>query len=101
MRRSPSIPPSTFVGRDSELERLERALQTVTLALIVGVPGVGKSALLAAAAGKTGRPVVEHVVRPGASLADVVDDLRRKLAKGRVRQMLSDEDRVSDLIDRL
>src|SRR6478609_2195931 len=43
-------PPAIFVGRDEELGRLRTALERLRLALIYGVPGVGKTSFLLHAA---------------------------------------------------
>lgn len=65
------------VGREREVARLERGLQLVSVAVISGAPGVGKSTLVHAVAARRSGPVV--VVQGGASIEDAV---ARELADG-------------------
>ena len=50
-------PPAVFVGRDAELTRLALGVQRVSVALICGVAGVGKSSLASAFAATWPGPI--------------------------------------------
>ncbi|NMO15407.1 AAA family ATPase [Pyxidicoccus fallax] len=90
-------PPSVFVGRAEEVRRLGSLLRRVRTAVVYGLPGVGKSALVAAVAARYRGPVVHRRVRPGDTLDTVVDDVRRLLREAPVAQALSDASRLEDL----
>lgn len=109
----PSILPSTpavFVGRDRELARLEARLCApsgrVSVGVIDGVPGVGKSALAFAFAEshKRKRPEAPHVLyAPVRSLSveAFVDELRRLASARPLRESLEISERIRDLAARL
>jgi hypothetical protein len=98
-----SIASPVFVGREAEVERLERGLRDVPLATIAGIAGVGKSALAQRFAARWSGPVVCHHVRAGAPAAELLDDLRRSLAPARqgTPELATDGERLSDLAERL
>lgn len=99
-RRVP--PPSPiWVGRQPELDRLEKMLAQLPVALVYGVGGVGKSALVYALAARFQGPVVYDSVAPGEPLAALVDDVRRQLARGAVPEARDDEERLLDLAQQL
>src|SRR5438270_12524575 len=68
-------PPAIFVGRDEDLGRLRTALERLRLALIYGVPGVGKTSFLLHAANqladKLKARLIYRACEPGESLATV------------------------------
>jgi len=85
-----------FVERDAELARLDAALPHVGLVLVVGLAGVGKSALVARFADTWPGPVLSRTVAPARAGGDLLDELRRALAE-RTPNLPSDADRVADL----
>lgn len=89
-----------FVGRADELARLGDTVPRVPVTLVVGVPGVGKSALAHAFAERWGGVVVRQRVTD-APAAALLDDVRRQLGGGVVEELGRDEDRVADLARRL
>ncbi|MHA7633799.1 winged helix-turn-helix domain-containing protein [Corallococcus sp. M7] len=94
-------PPAVFVGRAHEVRRLGDMLRRVRTGVVYGLPGAGKSALVAAVAAKHRGPVVHRRVRPGDTLDTVVDDVRRLLSEAPVAQALSDASRLEALADEL
>ncbi|MCY1044662.1 winged helix-turn-helix domain-containing protein [Corallococcus sp. bb12-1] len=100
--RTPSTPglgpPAVFVGRAQEVRRLGEMLRRVHTGVVYGLPGAGKSALVAAVAARHRGPVVHRRVLPGDSLDTVVDDVRRLLREAPVAQALSDASRLEDLV---
>ncbi|WP_309888410.1 winged helix-turn-helix domain-containing protein [Archangium sp.] len=76
-------------------------LVQLPVALVYGVGGVGKSALVYALAAGFEGPVVYDIVKPGAPLAALVDDVRRQLARGAVPQVMDDDERLLDLAQQL
>ncbi|NVJ23604.1 MULTISPECIES: winged helix-turn-helix domain-containing protein [Myxococcus] len=90
-------PPAVFVGRKQELQRLGTLMRKVRTGVVYGLPGVGKSALVAAVAAKHRGPVVHRRIAPGDTLDAVVDDARRLLREAPVAQALSDDSRLEDL----
>ena len=92
-----------FVGREVEIGRLERGLRDVRLASIVGLAGVGKSALAQRFAGRWRGPVVCHHVRAGQLAAELLDDVRRSLAPPErgTPELATDGERLIDVADRL
>jgi ATP-dependent Clp protease ATP-binding subunit ClpA len=89
-------PTPTFVGRDAELARLEGALERVGVALLVGVAGVGKSAIAYKLAASRAH-VVYRRCGSNEPLATLVDDLRRQIAGEAVVELPDDDDRLADL----
>jgi len=92
---------SLVIGRDAELARLESGLRIVPCAVILGLPGVGKSALARQLAMSWSQPVRVHHASEGGSLAGLVDDLRRELGIGAAQPLSSEPDRFTDLADQL
>ncbi|AFE07111.1 hypothetical protein COCOR_06768 [Corallococcus coralloides DSM 2259] len=76
-------------------------LRRVRTGVVYGLPGAGKSALVAAVAAKHRGPVVHRRVRPGDTLDTVVDDVRRLLSEAPVAQALSDASRLEALAGEL
>src|SRR5689334_11293180 len=99
-RRIPAQ-PSLLVGRDTELASLEAKLTSVSTALVYGVAGVGKSALLYSIAGRFSGRVVYTRAQNGDSLATIVDDIRRQLAQGPIAETDDDADRLLELAQSL
>jgi hypothetical protein len=89
-----------FIAREAELARLSEALSKIPVALICGLPGVGKSSVAYAVAERWQGPVV---YRKAASepLSALLDDMRRQLARGAIGEVLSEEERLLDLASRL
>jgi len=85
-----------FVGRDAELGRLAVALTKVSFAQVVGLAGVGKSALVAQFASAWSGPALPRRVSVGQRGAELVDELRRALSRPML-QLVSDDERVADL----
>ncbi|RKG92512.1 hypothetical protein D7V88_05955 [Corallococcus terminator] len=73
-------------------------LRRVHTGVVYGLPGAGKSALVAAVAARHRGPVVHRRVLPGDTLDTVVDDVRRLLREAPVAQALSDASRLEDLV---
>lgn len=94
-------PPAVFVGRAQEVQRLGDMLRRVRTGVVYGLPGAGKSALVAAVAAEHRGPVVHRRVRPGDTLDTVVDDVRRLLSEAPVAQALSDASRLEALAGEL
>lgn len=92
---------SLVIGRDAELARLESGLRLVPCAVILGLPGVGKSALARRFAAQWPRPAWVQHARDGAELWGLIDDLRRQLGAGARRALASDEERFAELAERL
>src|SRR5579885_2857476 len=82
LKTSP-VTPAVFVGRAAEIERISRMLARVSVAVIYGVPGVGKSSLAQAVARKFDGRVVFYKAS-SAPLAVLLDDIRRQIARGPV-----------------
>lgn len=93
-------PPSVLVGRARELARIKEAHRRLGVAVLFGVPGVGKSALATAYAADFGEAAV-HVRCDGTPLAGLLDDVRRQLARGLVPELGSLEERTLDIASRL
>lgn len=97
------LPPAVFLGRKGELDKLSSALEGVSVAVIVGIAGAGKSALafsFARSKEDSGRPVLFLRAR-SAGLSTLVDDARRALEGGAVFEVASDEERIDDLVTRM
>jgi tetratricopeptide (TPR) repeat protein len=92
---------ATFVGRATELQRLEEGLSRVVAGAICGAAGVGKTSLAHAVAARWPGDCVAVRVHSDTPLAAAVDDARRQLAKGPVPQATSDAERLEDFGDRL
>jgi tetratricopeptide (TPR) repeat protein len=86
-----------FVGREPERAQLLAMLSRVQIALVYGVPGVGKSSLAHAVAADWPGRVVYYRVGSDETLAALVDDMRRQLARGPVDEAESEEERLADL----
>lgn len=109
----PSLLPSTpavFVGRERELARLEARLCApagrVSVGVIDGVPGVGKSALAFAFAALHAerRPEAPHVLYASVRSLPVeafVDELRRLASPRPLQESLDVSERIRDLAARL
>jgi len=92
---------AVFVGRQAELGRLGEMVAQVPATVVVGVPGVGKSALAQAFAARWSGTVVRQRVSDAPASA-LLDDMRRQLARDVVLDELgSDEERAADLARRL
>ncbi|WP_437758457.1 winged helix-turn-helix domain-containing protein [Sorangium sp. So ce1389] len=89
-----------FIGRTLELDALGAMLARVRAAVLYGVAGVGKTSLALAFARTWPGPVVHHKVAPDEPLHVLVDDLRRQLAGGPVRQCDASE-ALDQLVRRL
>ncbi|HEX3764533.1 MAG TPA: AAA family ATPase [Kofleriaceae bacterium] len=96
MRELPGAAVAMFVGRDAELARLASALPRVAFALVLGLPGVGKTALVAKFAESWPGPVLRRRVLASHAGAEILDELRRALAR-RTQNLVSDDERVADL----
>ena len=94
-------PPAIFVGRQSEIARVEEMLTRVKVAVIYGVGGVGKSTLAYAVAARWTRPIVHHAVVGDEPLAALVDDVRRQLARGPVPEITREDERTLSLARKL
>ncbi|HEX5749401.1 MAG TPA: AAA family ATPase [Archangium sp.] len=101
MHRRVPAPSPIWVGRQTELGRLQVMLEQLPVALVYGVGGVGKSTLVYALAQGRGGPVIYASVSPGEPLAALVDDVRRQLARGAVPEARDDDERLVDLARRL
>jgi len=89
-----------FIGREVELVRLASAFHKVTFALLVGLPGVGKTALVARFAESWGGPVLRRRVLASQAAADLLDELGRGAAS-RHSGPPSDDERVAELARQL
>lgn len=94
-------PSSLLIGRDAELARLARGLHLVPCAVILGLPGVGKSALARQLAATWPDPVHVHHAADGGSLAGLVDDLGRELGLGGAGALASEAERFAELAEHL
>jgi len=72
-------PPAVFVGRDAELTRLALGVQRVSVALICGVAGVGKSSLASAFAATWPGPTAYCRVGSQPTLEILCEDVLRQL----------------------
>src|SRR6185295_9826871 len=99
----PSVPrPSALlVGRDAELARLREKLEQLPIAVIYGVPGIGKSTLSFALAASWQGPVAYRKAGDDEPIASLVDDVRRQLSGGPVSEAATDEERLQDLVQRM
>jgi hypothetical protein len=91
---------AVFVGRAPELARLTAMVAEVPATIVVGVPGVGKSALAHAFAARWPGTVVRQRVT-GAPPSALLDDVRRQLSPEVVDDLASDEERAADIARRL
>jgi DNA-binding winged helix-turn-helix (wHTH) protein len=94
-------PSALFVGRDAELARLREKLAQVPIAVIYGVPGIGKSTLACALAATWKGPVAYRKTGDDEPVAALVDDVRRQLAGGPVSEAATDDERLQDLVQRM
>src|SRR5882724_4066120 len=95
------VPSAIFVGRDEPLRRIEQALVRVPVAVICGVAGIGKSTLAFSLAERWANTVVYQRISDGEPLAQLIDDVRRTLARGPVPELGDDAERMADLAERL
>jgi tetratricopeptide (TPR) repeat protein len=100
MRPAPA-PTPIFVGRDRELGRLQQRLGQLSVAVVYGVAGVGKSSLASKLVGLVGKTTVYTRAGAGQPLETLLDDVRRELAGGRVAEAESLEARLADTAQRL
>ena len=103
MERETERPTSfaLFVGRGAELDRLAEMVAQVPATVVVGVPGVGKSALAHAFAARWSGTVVRQRVSD-APVAALLDDMRRVLGRDAVLDAVAgDDERAADLARRL
>ena len=97
-------PTATVVGRDDEIRRLEAALADMPVAIICGVPGVGKSTLALEYAARRKGPVSYVKLSRETSIADLADAIHRHLTVTRYDVSVDDRERLHDvwsLIERL
>jgi hypothetical protein len=92
-----------FVGRAEELARAARGLRDHGVAAIIGMAGVGKSALAERIASAWEGPTSRHHVRAAQTVAELLDDLRRSWADDGERspELRSDGERLADALYRL
>src|SRR5262245_44280181 len=93
--RSPP-PPAILVGRDEPLVRLREALAETPIAIVLGLGGIGKSALARAYAQKCGGPFLATNLGKGTT-SRLLEDARASLASEAVARLDNDEDRLTDL----
>ena len=100
--RAPDGSP-VFVGRVEELGRAERGLRDLGLVTIIGLAGMGKTALAQRIADTWQGPVSRHHVRAGQPVAELLDDLRRSFAddRGQTPELRTDGERLADAAERL
>jgi hypothetical protein len=98
-----SVGSPVFVGRAEELGRAERGLRELGLVTIIGLAGVGKSALAQRIASAWSGPVCRHHMRASQSAAELLDDLRRSCAgdAGQTPELRTDGERMADAAQRL
>lgn len=79
---APAQPPAiaALVGRKAELALVCEGLMRTRCVVIVGMAGVGKTALAATAASQLGRPSLWHTCRPGEGVGQVFWELGALLA---------------------
>ncbi len=94
-------PPAVFLGREREVTRLSDAHARVSVAVVYGMAGVGKSALVHTFAQRFGEAAAYGRAAAGVALATLLDDARRQLARGAVAEVTSDDERMADLVLRL
>jgi len=97
--RSPP-PPALLAGREDPLARLRNGLAEVPIALVLGLGGIGKSALARAYAARFGGPVLVTNVGT-APPSRLVDDGRAALATEEVGRPESEDARLADLGHRI
>ena len=86
-----------MIGRESELQRLQTALASVPVAVIFGVPGVGKSTLALEYASRWVGPVAYLKLGGPTSIAEVADALCRQFGVSHYDVSVSDRERFEDL----
>lgn len=90
-------PTAIVVGRDDELRRVEAALDTIPVAVIYGVAGVGKSTLALEHASRWSGPVVYLKLGGEMTVAAIAHEVHRQLGVTRFDVSLTDEERLEDI----
>jgi hypothetical protein len=88
---------ATLVGRGPELQQLDRGLADVAVAVICGVPGVGKSTLALAHGASWPGPATYLELTAGTSISHVVELLYRRFGVVRDELPFDDEARLDGL----
>jgi len=96
-RRTAPRPTAIVVGRDEELRRLEGTLGHVPVAIICGVPGVGKSTLALEYAARRKGPAVYVKLSRETAIAELADAVHHQLTVTRYDVSLDDEERLNDV----
>ncbi len=91
------------MGREQEIERLTRGLRDVGVASVIGLAGVGKSALGQRFAATWEGRVSRHHAGVGQSAGELLDDVRRSLASEQegTPELRTDDERLADVAERL
>lgn len=98
----PPLAPSLVVGRAAELARLSSGLGRVPCAVILGLAGVGKSAVARRFAAEWPHPVWVQHARQGTSLDELLDDAERQLgSRGPGGGAIAEGERAAALAQRL
>ena len=96
-RSSLPRPTGALVGRARELEQLARALTAVPVAVICGVPGVGKSTLALAHGATWSGPVTYLKLTAGMSICHIAEAIYRRLGVTRNDLAVDDTERLAEL----
>ena len=72
-------PPTLFVGRERERAQILDALTSTPMVAVLGVGGVGKTALAAACAARWSGPIIEVAIADGEPVASWFGELRCQL----------------------
>src|SRR5213593_133911 len=94
-------PPAVLVGRHEQLGRLREVLRDLPIAVVLGLPGVGKSALAYAYAASYDGPVLYTALAGHAAYAALLDRARASLGNDRLEPARTDDDRLTDLARRI
>ena len=95
--------PALFVAREDELERAIQAFERFEAVALLGVAGVGKSAMAQALASSYSGPVVASRARDD-SLSSVINDARHLLSEdedGAIVDLANDDERLDELAAQL